>query len=576
MHSLQLLNDMEHQHGHASKRMKMCDMKKMHSPSPPTVISWNGETCSASHPVDDESFYSVSTKSSSSPSSSSIIPLTDDEEECVSFLMTLKFRKTNVEDDVRQMKQGFPQFQRSSFPLESHDWNSHEVVSTTDDDVIQNDLCRPYPSVPVPLGLPSDSDILSPLQSYIRKNCVEVFQASVNDCIAQPPRSRSRISVGRVGIRCAFCHSSSARRASQSVSFPTQMSGIYSAVVMMQSRHFKVCTEIPSEVRNRMDELKNLGRKNRGEGNKRQDYWVESAKRLGLEDTPDGIRFQGSRVSDQLAIISPSEQEQEHEPMEEKKEITSALPSNDLHTQNPNTPNQIKIPTDIDSAQALQDNLCQFIGDSELFTPQDATLVPPYLFLAMAQMKPCSLKAEDRVGCYKDRPLGFRGMSCKFCGGAPGFGKYFPATVRSLAQTTTSQTIIKHVSKKCSKTPESVKALLSKLQRDGLAQGGNYGRGGKDVSDGKPKYGSRKVFFQRLWANIHGEVPPPIPEEAKKEEEMSSLGDDSASAAETRSMTTVEDTDDDEAHWEGNHHQHQRYSSRRRVSSDKKRKFNYL
>jgi len=139
-----------------------------------------------------------------------------------------------------------------------------------------------------------------------------------------------------------------------------------------------------------------------------------------------------------------------------------------------------------------------------------------------------------------------------------------------------SQTIIKHVGKKCSKTPESIKALLIKLQRDGLAQGGNYGRGGKDASDGKPKYGSRKVFFQRLWANIHGEVPPPIPEEAKKEEEMSSLGDDSASVAETRSMTTVEDTDDDEAHWEGNHHQHQRYSSRRRVPSDKKRKFNYL
>jgi len=213
------------------------------------------------------------------------------------------------------------------------------------------------------------------------------------------------------------------------------------------------------------------------------------------------------------------------------------------------TPNQLFIPTDISSSQALQDNLCQFVNDSELFEAKDADLVPPYLFLAMAQMQPCKLQKEDRVGCYKDRSIGFKGMCCKHCGGAPGFGKYFPATVRSLAQTTTSQTIIKHVANKCTKCPDDVKKLLKKLHKEGLAQGGNYGRGGKDVNEGKPKYGSRKIFFARLWAKIQGVEVPPIPEETRKEEEMSSLGDESASANETRSMTTEEDTDDEE-HWE--------------------------
>jgi len=183
--------------------------------------------------------------------------------------------------------------------------------------------------------------------------------------------------------------------------------------------------------------------------------------------------------------------------------------------------------------------MADFIGESELFAPQDADLVPSHLFLAMAQMKPCVLLPEDRVGCYKDREIGFKGMCCRHCGGSPGFGKYFPATLRSLAQTTTSQTIIKHISHKCTKCPDDLKILLERFQKEGLAQGGNYGRGGKNVTEGKPKYGSRKIFFERLWSRIHGLEVPPLPMEVKKEEEMSSLGDDSS----------VVDMDDEE-HWE--------------------------
>jgi len=61
----------------------------------------------------------------------------------------------------------------------------------------------------------------------------------------------------------------------------------------------------------------------------------------------------------------------------------------------------------------------------------------------------------------------------------------------------------------------------------------------KNVTEGKPKYGSRKIFFERLWSRIHGLEVPPLPMEVKKEEEMSSLGDDSS----------VVDMDDEE-HWE--------------------------
>jgi hypothetical protein len=42
------------------------------------------------------------------------------------------------------------------------------------------------------------------------------------------------------------------------------------------------------------------------------------------------------------------------------------------------------------------------------------------LFVAVAQMRPCGLTKDDRVGKYRQREEGFVGMCCKHCGGQPG------------------------------------------------------------------------------------------------------------------------------------------------------------
>lgn len=87
-------------------------------------------------------------------------------------------------------------------------------------------------------------------------------------------------------------------------------------------------------------------------------------------------------------------------------------------------------------------------------------------------------------------------MCCKHCGGQPGFGRYFPNSVRSLAQTTTSQTILKHIASKCRFCPPHVRQAVLDLQRQQAAKEG--------MAAGRPRYGSRKIFFQRLWARLHG------------------------------------------------------------------------
>ena len=149
--------------------------------------------------------------------------------------------------------------------------------------------------------------------------------------------------------------------------------------------------------------------------------------------------------------------------------------------------------------------LAQFVGESELVDGNDRTYIPDYIFLSIAQLKPCFVTPLDRIGTYKSRQIGFKGMCCKHCGGEPGFGRYFPETLRSLSQTTTSQTIVKHIAYKCRKAPKEIRNSVRALkelqeQKDELAK--QYQR---SRFEERPKYGSRKVFFQRLWGRLHEE-----------------------------------------------------------------------
>lgn len=185
----------------------------------------------------------------------------------------------------------------------------------------------------------------------------------------------------------------------------------------------------------------------------------------------------------------------------------------------------------------------ELMGDTKLVLKKDRDLVPDSLFVAMSQMRPCELTQADRVGCYKNRELGFVGMSCIHCGGQPGFGRYYPNSVRSLAQTTTSQTILKHVGSKCRFAPPHIRNAVNELQRQQVAREG--------MSSGRPRYGSRKIFFQRVWARLHG---GPLPEEDEVDASSvpkASLNDDASNQTpDVQSESTSRDsspvTSDDE------------------------------
>eukprot|EP00559_Dactyliosolen_fragilissimus_P004914 CAMPEP_0184869460 /NCGR_PEP_ID=MMETSP0580-20130426/34138_1 /TAXON_ID=1118495 /ORGANISM="Dactyliosolen fragilissimus" /LENGTH=454 /DNA_ID=CAMNT_0027370951 /DNA_START=252 /DNA_END=1616 /DNA_ORIENTATION=+ len=334
----------------------------------------------------------------------------------------------------------------------------------------------------------------------------------------------------------------------------------------MQCRHFLHCHQIPTEVKNKLNDFK------RGECNQfntervgggsigQQQYWIESAQKLGLVDSLDGIQLSRDKAYFSKSIIrstdstyyssttleedsiEASDNQFDHrrpygKTVVDERKVTSYKyfksvdEYNSYHSATPimsrskdtSAPSKPIISPDFNGSMPFLKGEDSFetplqlsvfeelMGKTSLVSISDKDLVPDYLFLAMAQMKTCALAESDRVGCYKSRDIGFTGMCCKHCGGQPGFGKYFPATVRSLAQTTTSQTIVKHIASKCRACPLNVRDVINTLlekqnEKDRINKIGN------SSGDGRPRYGSRKVFFQRVWGRLHNEDIPEIPQ----------------------------------------------------------------
>eukprot|EP00814_Leptocylindrus_danicus_P003821 CAMPEP_0116019924 /NCGR_PEP_ID=MMETSP0321-20121206/9512_1 /TAXON_ID=163516 /ORGANISM="Leptocylindrus danicus var. danicus, Strain B650" /LENGTH=477 /DNA_ID=CAMNT_0003490559 /DNA_START=39 /DNA_END=1472 /DNA_ORIENTATION=+ len=343
-------------------------------------------------------------------------------------------------------------------------------------------------SIPLFLGKKQDDLWLSDLHCFIRSSCAEVFVATAEE-IADDRWGKSRqIVPGQVGIRCVHCRDvESWARSAQSVSFPSRISGIYSAVTMMQRRHLALCQHIPTKVRQKIVELKEYSVDSCNTPG-RQQYWVDAAKEMGLTDTSKGIKFSRESIyaCDSVWASPPLVRRNNESQIVSREDAVKSADHTDLGASL--FRKESFAPSIVSAASVASSN----DDDGALVCAEDQSLVSDYLYLAMEQMQVCCVVESDQVGCYRSRPLGFRGLACKHCGGQPGFGKYFPATVRSLAQTTTSQTIIKHCISKCKHMPPTTRDQIIALVQASKRKGSE-----------RPKYGSRKLFFQRIWDRLH-------------------------------------------------------------------------
>jgi hypothetical protein len=149
--------------------------------------------------------------------------------------------------------------------------------------------------------------------------------------------------------------------------------------------HFDHCESIPKEFKEKVSSLQD-NTSNRGG---RKKYWVDSAKRIGLVDTPFGIHFGRDPKDPAPSLGGLHLSSVEEDDASQQSEEASPL-KRGYGGENVEEPEYYP-----------------------LVLPEDRPLITDYLYLALEQMVPANLQDSDRVGCYKARRTGFPGLACK-------------------------------------------------------------------------------------------------------------------------------------------------------------------
>ena len=323
---------------------------------------------------------------------------------------------------------------------------------------------------------------------------------------------RNPVSLGQVGIRCMHCRNDPVmERGQQAVLYPSLISGINNSVQKILRMHFDRCPAIPTEVRRNIEEL----RKSTSSRGGRTEYWIDSAKRLGLIDTTHGIYFAHDPKDNPTPLMSGqgrdinanskgrlpplnksfdknNDTDKSDRPSKKKRAIHKAEATSEL--------TYTSFETNITTGTSVEINNSNLhIAPTKpgvaLVLPEDRPLTYDYIYLVFEQMQPTKLLEADQFYWNKKRKIGFPGFACKHCFGQARCARYFPASEVALSQSLMFQQISNHVLN-CRRCPIATRESLELMKRMKLFPDG------KIVN--KPKHGGRKEFFQRLWCRIQG------------------------------------------------------------------------
>lgn len=323
----------------------------------------------------------------------------------------------------------------------------------------------------IALAVSDDKTSLSSLRCFLREN-VCAFTASEEDIAFRAPTTFS-ISSGQVGIGCMHCVKlPPQQRSNRAVCFPTSISRIYQSVADIQRFHMNECQNLPDEVREKFQILQNASSKG-SKGLATRQYWITSARKLGLVDTCRGIRF----------------------------------------GRDPSQPS---------SAQSLSlDILAQVAvsvttASKQLVVPEDKGTIAGFLYLAMEQLQPCRFTEADR-NKRRLKSVGCIGVECKHCVGQVDSRKFFWSSVSAVESNFVS--VHTHMLE-CKMIPKEIKDELARLK---LLR--------KEETSNLPS-GSQKAFFAHVWERLHaddaskdeGEIQP---RDAKHEDQHAAMAVDS-------------------------------------------------
>ena len=310
------------------------------------------------------------------------------------------------------------------------------------------------------LALPEDKNSLSPLRCFLRQN-VCAFSATEEDIAVRTPTTFSVV-LGQVGIGCIHCLKLPAKeRSNRAVCFPFSIGRIYQSVADIQRFHLTECKMVPENVRTKFVELQSASSKG-SKGLATRQYWVSSAKKIGLVDTSQGIRFGRDPAVPSAPAVS--------------LDILAQVASNVTTVNRP------------------------------LVLPEDKDTIAEFLYVVMEQLQPCRFTEADR-NKRRLKDVGCIGVECKHCAGQVESRKFFWSSVNAVESNFVS--VHTHMME-CRMVPQPLKERLAELKALRKEQ------------TARLKIGSQKAFFARVWDRLHYEEPMENPAEAAAAERAES------------------------------------------------------
>lgn len=319
-----------------------------------------------------------------------------------------------------------------------------------------------------PLALPEDAEWLTPLHCFVRQYCVEVFVATPEDIAAPCTGKRNHVTVNQVGIRCQYCSPSRVASISRvdiakaagenGMVYPSLISRIYNSSINLLQRHLRSCPHMPPEILARYDELK-CSNSRSGASKK---YWALSAEKLGLIDSPDGIRLDKDAHAAHVAA------QEGNVTVDARQEIDAT----------------------VDESSTL------------LVSPSEKHDTTTFTFHVMSQLRPCVFTEADRLGRRRGLKVGFPGLACRHCHGEHvRSGRFFPGTIKTMADASkTLDVVYRHVMK-CKECPWNIKAGLKTLREF------------HDTERSKMPFRNQRGFFVKIWGRLHQDDDTSLPGE---------------------------------------------------------------
>jgi hypothetical protein len=150
---------------------------------------------------------------------------------------------------------------------------------------------------------------------------------------------------------------------------------------------------MPIEVRTKIEQLRSSCSSRGG----RKQYWIDSAKRLGLVDTPHGIHFGRDPSGPLPELTGPSVNSKEARNKKYNSPSETISPDNDISGITISTSEVFSdeeaehVPEEIPSAPSPLASPIPPVDTRALVFPVDKPLISDYLYLTLEQMAPCLL-----------------------------------------------------------------------------------------------------------------------------------------------------------------------------------------